>query len=128
MATVAAAITMMSVSIVPSCIPRRAFDQPGGDRNRQDRPALRIYAGREMNATSLALFLGRRTASLAALLILPHHCGKTGSRGPKMSLVRDRELHSGTRRTCHAWHDGPSEADRNHPGHPYSCRTLRLKS
>jgi hypothetical protein len=38
MATVAAAITMMSVSIVPSCIPRRAFDQPGGDRNRQDRP------------------------------------------------------------------------------------------
>src|SRR4051794_7928072 len=90
MATVAAAITMMSVSIVPSCIPRRAFDQPGGDRNRQDRPALRIYAGREMNATSLALFLGRRTASLAALLILPHHCGKTGSRGPKMSLARVR--------------------------------------
>src|SRR3954464_1168737 len=90
MATVAAAITMISVSIVPSCIPRRAFDQSSGDRNRQDRPAVRIYAGREMNATSLALFLGRRTPSLAALLISPHHCGKTGSRGPKMSLVRVR--------------------------------------
>src|SRR3954452_5443690 len=120
MATVAAAITMMSVSIVPSCIPRRAFDQPGGDRNRQDRPALRIYAGREMNATSLALFLDRRTASLAALLILPHHCGKTGSRGPKMSLARVRRarLRSGTRRTCLARRGAPSEADRNHLGHP----------
>src|SRR4051794_3762193 len=105
MATVAAAITMTRVSIVPSCIPRHACDQPGGDRNRQDRPAVRIYAGREMNATRLALFLGRRTLSSAALLVLPHPCGKTGSQGPKMSLAcvrRDQGLRSETWRTCHA--------------------------